>query len=141
MVCLVFFTLYCFSTLVYGKNVGRFTCFDVRLMFVDAVPWSVQLFLSILLKDSFSKILVNLIQYRGTVGISNSQHFIFNLKYKSQCLLIHSHSNVLSHYTCFFCNSVLLFLFLAVFLILKLNSCKISNNLCVSPFLVAAIKT
>ena len=45
------------------------------------------------------------------------------------------------HCTCFFCNSVLLFLFLAVFLILKLNSCKRSNNSCVSPFLVVIIKT
>ena len=46
-----------------------------------------------------------------------------------------------SHYACFFRNSVLLFLFLAVFLILKLNSCKRSNNSRVSPFLVAPIKT
>ena len=40
-----------------------------------------------------------------------------------------------------FRNSVLLFLFLAVFLILKFNSCKRSNNSHVSPFVVAIIKT
>ena len=44
-----------------------------------------------------------------------------------------------SHYGCIFRNSVLLFL--AVFLILKLNSCKRSNNSRVSPFLVVIIKT
>ena len=84
---------------------------------------------------------VNLIQYRGTVGIFNSQHFVFDLKHKIQSLLIHSHSHVFSHYACFFRNSVLLFLFLAVFLILKLNSCKRSNNSRVSSFLVVIIKT
>ena len=83
----------------------------------------------------------NLIQYRGTVGILISQHFVFDLKHKIQSLLIHSHSHVFSHYACFFRNSVLLFLFLAVFLILKLNSCKRSNNSRVSPFLVVIIKT
>ena len=41
----------------------------------------------------------------------------------------------------FFRNSALLFLFLAVFLILKLNSCKRSNNSRASPFLVVIIKT
>ena len=51
------------------------------------------------------------------------------------------HKKGFSHYTCFFRNSVLLFLFLAVFLILKLNSCKRSNNSHVSPFVVAIIKT
>ena len=51
------------------------------------------------------------------------------------------HKKRFSHYTCFFRNSVLLFLFLAVFLILKLNSCKRSNNSHVSPFVVAIIKT
>ena len=30
--------------------------------------------------------------------IFNSQHFDFGLKLKSQSLLIHSHSNILSHY-------------------------------------------
>ena len=88
-----------------------------------------------------SEMPVNLIQYRGTVGIFNSQHFVFDLKHKIQSLLIHSHRNVFSHYACFFRNSVLLFLFLAVFLILKLNSCKRSNNSRVSPFLVVIIKT
>ena len=38
-------------------------------------------------------------------------------------------------------NSVLLFLFLAVFLTSKLNRCKRSNNSRVSPFLVVVIKT
>ena len=83
---------------------------------------------------------VNLIQYRGTVGIFNSQHFVFDLKHKIQSLLIHSCSHVFSHYACFFRNSVLLFLFLALSLILKFNSCKRSNNSCVSPFLVVIIK-
>ena len=81
-----------------------------------------------------------MIQYRGTVGIFKRQHFIFDFKHKSQSL-IHSHSNVFSLYACFFRNSVLLFLFLAVFLILKLNSCKRSNNSRVSPILVVIIKT
>ena len=90
----------------------------------------------------FSKMPTNLIQYRGTVGNFNNQHFVFDLKHKiQQSLLIHSHSNVFSHHACFFHNSVLLFLFLAVFLILKLNSCKRSNNSRVSPFLVVIIKT
>ena len=89
----------------------------------------------------FSKMSVNLIQYHGTVGIFNSQHFVFDLKHKIQSLLIHCHSNVFSHYACFFHNSVLLFLFLPMFLILKLNSCKRNNNSCVSPFLVVIIKT
>ena len=89
----------------------------------------------------FSKMLINLIQYRGTVGIFNRQHFVFDLKHKIQSLLIHSHSHFFSHYACFFRNSVLLFLFLAVFLILKLNSCKRSNNSRVSPFPVVIIKT
>ena len=75
------------------------------------------------------------------MGIFNSEHFIFNLKHKIQSLLIHSYSHVFSHYVCFFRNSALLFLFLAVFLILKLNSCKRSNNLHASPFLAFIIKT
>ena len=84
---------------------------------------------------------VNLIQYHGTVGISNSQHFVFYLNHKIQSLLIHSHSHAFSHYACFFRNSVLLFLFLAVFLILNFNSFKRSNNSRVSPFLVVINKT
>ena len=31
-----------------GKSFGRFTCFDLRSTFTDAVHWSVQLFLAIL---------------------------------------------------------------------------------------------
>ena len=89
----------------------------------------------------FSNKPVNLIQYRGTVGIFNSQHFFFDLKHKIQTFLIHSHSHIFSNYSWFLRNSVLLFLFLAVFLILKLNSCKRSNNSRVSPFLVVIIKT
>ena len=84
---------------------------------------------------------VNLIQYSRTVGIFNSQRFLFNLKHKSQSVLVNSHSNDFSPYACFFRHSVLLFLFLAVFLILKLNSGKRSNDSRVSPFLVAVIKT
>ena len=83
---------------------------------------------------------VNLIQYRETVGIFNSQYFVFDLKHKIQSLLIRSHSHVFSHYACFFRNSVRLFLFLALSLILKFNSCKRSNNSCVSSFLVVIIK-
>ena len=37
---------------------------------------------------------VNLMQYRGTVGIFKSQHFVFDLKHKDRSLLIHSHGNV-----------------------------------------------
>ena len=92
-------------------------------------------------RQVFSKMPVNLIQYRGTVGIFNSQLFVFDLKHESWSSRNRSHSNVFSHYTCFFCNSVLLFLFFAVFLILKLSSCKRSNNSPVSLFLVAVIKT
>ena len=149
MVYLVSFMLYCFSTLVcanlVGNSFGRFACVDLGSMFIDAVPiglyrcfWP---FFCWLGRHIFSKMLVNLIQYCETVGVFNSQHLVFVLKHKIQSLLIHSHSHVFSHCTCFFCNSVLLFLFLAVFLILKLNSCKRSNNSCVSPFLVVVIKT
>ena len=45
-------------------------------------------------KHVFSKMSVNSIQYRGTVGIFNSQHFVFDLKYKIQSLLIHSRRHV-----------------------------------------------
>ena len=53
MVYSVFFTLHCFSTLVcaklVGKSSGRFACFNLRSTVIDAVRWSVQLFLTILL--------------------------------------------------------------------------------------------
>ena len=53
MVYLVFFALYCFSTLVcanlVGKSSGRFACFDLGSTFIDAVSWSVRVFLTILL--------------------------------------------------------------------------------------------
>ena len=74
----------------------------------------------------FSKMPVNLIQYRRTVETFNSQHFVFDLKHKP--VFANYHSNIFSHYACFFRNSVLLFLFLALFLALKVNSCKRSNN-------------
>ena len=77
----------------------------------------------------------------GHWEFSTTNIFFFDLKHKIQSSLIHSHSHVFSHFACFFHNSVLLFLFLTVFLILKLNSCKRTNNLCVSPFLVVVIKT
>ena len=109
------------------------------------LSWSVRCFwpsFCWLERHVFSKMPVNLIQYRGRVVNFNNQHFVFDLKHKiQQSLLIHSHSNVFSHHACFFRNSVLLFLFLAVFLILKLNSCKRSNNSRISPFLVVIIKT
>ena len=89
----------------------------------------------------FSKMPINLMQYCGTVGIFKSRHFVFDFKYKDQPLLNHSHSNVFSYYASFFRNSIVLFLFLAVLLILKLNNCKKDNNSHVSPFLVAVIKT
>ena len=53
MVYLVFSTLYYFSTLVcanlVGKSSGRFACFDLGSTFIDAVSWSVRVFLTILL--------------------------------------------------------------------------------------------
>ena len=66
--------------------------------------------------------------------------FLKQNKNTNQSLLIYSRSNVFKNYACFFGNSVLLFLFLTVFLILKLNSCKSNNNSQVSPFLVAVNK-
>ena len=84
---------------------------------------------------------VNLIQYRGTVGIFNSWYFVFDLKYRGQSLLNHSQSNVFSHYASCIRDSVLFFLYFAVFLILKLNNCKNNNNSRASTFLVAATKT
>ena len=53
IVYLVFFTLYYFNILVcanlVGKSSGRFACFDLGSTFIDAVPWSVRVFLTILL--------------------------------------------------------------------------------------------
>ena len=57
-----------------------------------------------------------------------------------QPLLIYSHSNVFLYYVSFIRNSVFLFPFLTVFLIVKLNHCKRNNNWRASPFLVAVIK-
>ena len=60
MVYLVFFTLYCFSTLVcanlVGKSFGRFACFDLGSTFIGAVPWSVRVFLIILLLTGKTRI-------------------------------------------------------------------------------------
>ena len=115
---LVFFTLNCLSILVYanlvGESFGRLVCLDHGSPFTDAVPWSIQVFLTILLltgKTVYSQMPVNLIQYRGTVGIFNSEHFVFNLKHKIQSLLIHSHSHVFSHYACFFSKIVFFYLY------------------------------
>ena len=83
---------------------------------------------------------VNFIQYRGTVGIFNSRHFVFDLKYKDQPLLVQSHSNVF-YITPPYPEQCCFFLFLAVFLILKLNICKKNSNSRASPFLVAVFKT
>ena len=51
MVYLVFSTLYCFSALfcanLFGERFGRFTCFDLGSTFIEHVPWSIQLFLTI----------------------------------------------------------------------------------------------
>ena len=61
MVYLVFFTLYCFSTLVCANLVGNLVsvlwlvvltqsaCSDLGSTFIDTVPWSAQVFLTILL--------------------------------------------------------------------------------------------
>ena len=81
-------------------------------------------------------------QYRGTVGISNSRHFVFDLELKDQPLLIHYNGNFFSNYASFIRNSVVLFLLFAVFVILKLSNCKKTlKNSRASPFLVAVIKT
>ena len=60
MVYLVFFTLYYFSTLVcanlVGKGFGRFSSFDLGSTFIDAVPWSVQVFLPIFLLTGKTRI-------------------------------------------------------------------------------------
>ena len=86
--------------------------------------------------------LFNLIQYRGKVGILISRHFVFNFKDKIQPLLNHSQSNVFSYYASLIRNSILFFLFLAVFLILKLNNSKKNpKNSRASPFLVTVTKT
>ena len=77
----------------------------------------------------------------GQWEFSTANIFFFDLKHKIQSFLIHSHSHIFSNYSWFPRSSVLLFLFLAVFLILKLNSCKRSNNSRVSPFFVVIIKT
>ena len=92
MVYLVFFTLYCFSTLVCANLVGRFLkvladlpvlIFDRRLLtqFLGLYGrfWP---FFCWLERHVFSKMLVNLIQYLGTVGIFNSKYFVFGLKHK-----------------------------------------------------------
>ena len=60
MVYLVFFTLYCFSTLVcanlVGKSSGRFACSDLGSTFIDAVPWSVRVLLTIFLLTGKTRI-------------------------------------------------------------------------------------
>ena len=77
------------------------------------------------------------------MGIFNSQHFVFDLKPKSQYLLIDSHSNVFFHIAPPFSVTVFFYSYFSqsVFLILKLNSCKRTNNSRISPFLVVVIKT
>ena len=54
----------------------------------------------------------------------NNQYFALELRFKSLVLLSHSHNNVFSYGVSFFRSSILLFLFLAVLLILKLPSLK-----------------
>ena len=80
-----------------SQSICRFACFDLRSTFIDAISWSAQLFWPIfywLKRLLFSKIAVNLTQCRGTVGIFNSQPFVYGLKHKSLTLLSNSHSNV-----------------------------------------------
>ena len=65
-----------------------------------------------------------LTQYCGAVGISNTQPFTHELKHK-KCIFTELFSQLFFQIPFFFHNSVFLFLFLAVFLILKLISRKI----------------
>ena len=91
MVYLVFFTLYFFSTLVCTKRFGKGFAYlpvltsDRRLfmLFLGLCScfWP---FFCWLESNLFLKMPVNLIQYRRTVGVFNSQHFVFDLKQKSQ---------------------------------------------------------
>ena len=147
MVYFVFFTLYCFSTLVcanlVGKGFGKFACFNIRSTFIDAVSWSVQLFLTILFltgKTYFQRCRLIWSNIVGQWEFSTVDTLSSIKNIKVSHLPIHSHSNVFSHYASFFRNSVLLLIFLGAFLILELNSCKRTNNSRVSPFLVAVIK-
>ena len=93
-------------------DANRLTGFSVMEIFVEGSSRAVFCWLE---RHVFLKMPVNLIQYRGTVGSFNSQHFAFVLKHKVQSLLIHSYSHAFSYYVCFFCSSVLFFLFLLVF--------------------------
>ena len=138
VVYLVFFTLYRFSTLVcaylVGKSFGRFTC----LVLID-VYWHCSLVCTCAFGHTFvdwrnTYFQICWLIWSSIVGQCefSTANILFSIKsIKIQSLLIHSHSHVFSHYACFFRNNVLLFLFLAVFLILKLNGCKRSGNSCV----------
>ena len=85
MVYLVFFTLYCLSNLVcanlVGKSLDRFTCFDLGSTSIDAAPWSVQFFWPLFCwmeRYVFSKMLINLIQYRGTAWEMSAVSILFS---------------------------------------------------------------
>ena len=128
MIYLVFFTVYCFTALVcanlVGKSLGRFGFFDLISTYIDAITWSIQVFLATLLLTgglSFSKMQVNLTQYRGTAEVFNRRHFALELKLKSLLLLSNSQNDIFPHCVFFFRNTVPLFLFLTLFLILNVN--------------------
>ena len=94
--------------------------------------------LCLLESPSFSKMPVNLIQYRGTVGSFNNRHSARELKYRN--LSLRSHNNIFAH--CFFYhNSGFLFvLFLTVFLVIKHNTCNGTINSKALSFFVIVTK-
>ena len=92
MVYLVFFTLYCFSILICADLVRKsFGCFDLRSVFVDTVPWALQLFLTLetlIFKDGCQSEWIKW-SSRNTLSLCKNM---------SLQLLSHSLSNV---YSCF----------------------------------------
>ena len=83
---------------------------------------------------------VNLIQYRGAVGIFNNRHSAHELKYRNLSLRSHYHNNIFAH--CFlFRNSGFLFvLFLTVFLVIKINARNGTKNSMALSFFVTVTK-
>ena len=104
---LVLFMLYCLGTQVCADHVSnvfiRFGRFDLRLPVfrLCCCSWS---FFCRLGNLSFSKIPNNLTQYRGTMEIFNSRHFVHELKHKNLPLLSHSHKSFPDYisFSCFF---------------------------------------
>ena len=86
-----------------SKGLVNFGRRGLGVMFTNVTSWSLRLFLNIpfLLKSSlFSKMLVNLTQYRETVGTFNNRHSARELKYRNLFLRSHYHNNIFAH--CFF---------------------------------------